>query len=63
MTTNMERVIEYPEARQMTWFLFAGDMIVMLLMCVLVVWVYMKSTAESAQAAARIPLEDEYNDE
>jgi cbb3-type cytochrome oxidase subunit 3 len=47
----------------MTWFLFAGDMIVMLLMCVLVVWVYMKSTAESAQAAARIPLEDEYSDE
>ena len=47
----------------MTWFLFAGDMIVMLFMCVLVVWVYMKSTAESSKAAARIPLEDEYSDE
>jgi cbb3-type cytochrome oxidase subunit 3 len=28
-----------------------------------VVWVFMKSTAESAEQAARIPLEDEYIDE
>ena len=47
----------------MTWFLFVGDMLVMFFMCSLVVWVFMKSTAESAEAAARIPLEDEYTDE
>ncbi len=47
----------------MTWFLFVGDMLVMLFMCVLVVWVYLKSTSEAAQAAARIPLEDEFTDD
>ncbi len=47
----------------MTWFLFVGDMLVMLFMCVLVVWVYMKSTSESADEAARIPLQDEYADD
>ncbi len=47
----------------MTWFLFVGDMLVMLFMCVLVVWVYLKSTSEAARAAARIPLEDEFTDD
>lgn len=47
----------------MTWFLFVGDMLVMLFMCALVVWVYLSSTAEAADAAARIPLEDEYSDD
>ncbi len=47
----------------MTWFLFVGDMLVMLFMCVLVVWVYLKSTSEAADEAARIPLQDEYVDD
>ena len=47
----------------MTWFLFVGDMLVMLFMCALVVWVYMRAPAESANEAARIPLEDEYADD
>ncbi len=59
----MERDIEYVEVLLMTWFIFVGDMLVMLFMCLLVVWVYMKSTAKSADEAARIPLEDEYIDD
>jgi cbb3-type cytochrome oxidase subunit 3 len=47
----------------MTWFLFVGDMLVMLFMSVLVVWVYLKSTSESADEAARIPLQDEHADD
>ncbi len=47
----------------MTWFLFLGDMLVMLFMCGLVVWVFLRSTAEAASEAARIPLEDEYTDD
>ena len=47
----------------MTWFLFVGDMLVMLFMCVLVVWVYLKSTSEAADEAARIPLQDEHADD
>ena len=47
----------------MTWFIFAGDMLVMLFMCALVVWVYLKSTSEAAEKAARIPLEDELFDD
>jgi len=47
----------------LTWFIFIGDMLVMLFMCMLVVWVYMKSTKKSADEAARIPLEDEYIDD
>ena len=47
----------------MTWFLFIGDMLVMLFMCALVVWVYLQAPEESASAAARIPLEDEYRDD
>jgi cbb3-type cytochrome oxidase subunit 3 len=47
----------------MTWFIFIGDMLVMLFMCILVVWVFMKSTTKTTNEAARIPLEDEYIDD
>lgn len=47
----------------MTFFIFAGDMLVMLFMVVLVVYVYMRSAKESIDAAARIPLEDEQVDD
>ena len=43
----------------MTWFIFAGDMLVMAFMTALVVWVSMRSTRERLDVAARIPLEDE----
>lgn len=46
----------------MTYFLFAGDMLVMLFMVVLVVWVFMRSSDETIDEAARIPLEDEQAD-
>jgi cbb3-type cytochrome oxidase subunit 3 len=60
---SKEQDIEYDEESQMTWFIFIGDMLVMLFMCVLVVWVYMKASTKSADEAARIPLEDEYTDD
>lgn len=60
---NMERDIDERGARTMIWFLFIGDMLVMLFMCALVVWFFLKSTAEVANAAARIPLEDEHRDD
>jgi cbb3-type cytochrome oxidase subunit 3 len=59
----MGRDIDYNEAPEMTWFLFVGDMLVMLFMCVLVVWVFLRSTSKSTSEAARIPLEDEYSDD
>ena len=43
----------------MTWFIFAGDLLVMLFMFVLVVWVSLRSRENRFNAAARIPLEDE----
>jgi cbb3-type cytochrome oxidase subunit 3 len=46
----------------MTFFLFAGDMLVMAFMVVLVVWVFMRSSDETIDEAARIPLEDEQAD-
>ena len=46
----------------MTYFLFAGDMLVMAFMFVLVVWVFMKSSNETMDESARIPLEDEQAD-
>ena len=46
----------------MTYFLFAGDMLVMGFMTVLVVWVFMKASREDLDEAARIPLEDEEHD-
>jgi cbb3-type cytochrome oxidase subunit 3 len=47
----------------MAWYLFLGDMLVMLFMVVVVVWVSLHSTRQSLDAAARIPLEDERIDE
>ncbi len=46
----------------MTYFLFLGDMLVMAFMFVLVVWVFMRSSDETIDEAARIPLEDEQAD-
>ena len=43
----------------MTWFLFAGDMLVMLFMAALAVWVFWRLPSKKLDAAARIPLEDE----
>lgn len=43
----------------MTFFIFAGDMLVMAFMIGLVVWVYMRASDDSIDEAARIPLEDE----
>jgi cbb3-type cytochrome oxidase subunit 3 len=43
----------------MTYFLFAGDMLVMAFMAGLAIWVFMRSSDESMDEAARIPLEDE----
>ena len=47
----------------MTFFLFAGDMLVMLFMVVLVVWVSLRSSSAEMDQAARIPLDDEKRDE
>lgn len=46
----------------MTYFIFAGDMLVMLFMVVLVVWVFLRSSDETISESARIPLEDERSD-
>ena len=46
----------------MTFFIFAGDMFVMLFMVVLVVWVFCRSSDETIDESARIPLEDEVID-
>jgi hypothetical protein len=43
----------------MTYFLFAGDMLVMAFMIVLVVWVSLKSSKSSLEESAAIPLADE----
>ena len=43
----------------MVWFLFLGDMLVMLFMVVVVVWLSLRSTRETLDLSARIPLEDE----
>ena len=43
----------------MTYFIFAGDMLVMLFMVLLVVWVSLSSSHATIDRAARIPLEDE----
>jgi cbb3-type cytochrome oxidase subunit 3 len=43
----------------MTFFIFAGDMLVMAFMFGLVVWVFMRAPKESMEEAANIPLEDE----
>ena len=43
----------------MTFFIFAGDMLVMLFMVVLAVWLYWRMPDRGIDASARIPLEDE----
>ena len=43
----------------MAYFIFAGDMFVMAFMIAVVLWVSMKSSNDSTNKAARIPLEDE----
>ncbi len=47
----------------MTYFLFAGDMLVMLFMTVLVVWVFWRTSDETIAVSARIPLNDEIRDD
>ena len=46
----------------MTYFIFAGDMLVMLFMVLLVIWVFWKSSDKTIDESARIPLEDELSD-
>ena len=46
----------------MTYFIFAGDMLIMLFMVVLVVWVFWRTPDETITKSARIPLEDESTD-
>jgi len=43
----------------MIWFLFLGDMLVMLFMVLLVTWLSLRSTRDTLDFSARIPLEDE----
>ncbi|HET6593477.1 MAG: CcoQ/FixQ family Cbb3-type cytochrome c oxidase assembly chaperone [Xanthomonadales bacterium] len=45
----------------MTYLLFAGDMLVMAFMMIVVVWVSLKSSKKTIDEASRIPLEDEQN--
>ncbi len=48
----------------MSWFIFVGDMLVMLFMVVLVIWVFMVSADSNIDRSANIPLNDEdYGDE
>jgi len=46
----------------MVWFLFLGDMLVMLFMTLLVVWISLRDTRATLDFSARIPIEDEQND-
>ena len=43
----------------MAWFIFVGDLLVMLFMTVLVVWVSLKSSRELLDFSAQIPLQEE----
>ncbi len=43
----------------MTWFIFVGDLFVMLFMVCLVIWVFMVSSDKDIDDAAMIPLRDE----
>lgn len=47
----------------MAWYLFLGDMFVMLFLVIVVVWLSLRATQQSLDAAAHIPLEDERFDE
>lgn len=44
----------------MAWFLFAGDMLVMLFMTAVVIWVSVRDTATRLDYSAHIPLRDEH---
>ena len=46
----------------MTWFIFVGDMLVMLFMVTVAAWVFYRGTDEVIDRSARIPLEDECPD-
>ena len=46
----------------MTWFIFIGDMLVMLFMVIVAAWVFYRGTDDTIKQAARIPLEDEHAD-
>lgn len=43
----------------MTMFIFAGDLLVMLFMVLLVIWVFMVSSDSEIDSTAQIPLQDE----
>ncbi len=43
----------------MTWFIFVGDMLVMLFMVALIIWVFMVTPDDEIDDAADIPLRDE----
>ena len=43
----------------MTYFIFAGDMLVMAFMIVVVIWVSLGASKEQIERSGRIPLEDE----
>lgn len=43
----------------MAWFLFAGDMLVMLFMTLLVTWLSMRDAGTALDYSAAIPLHDE----
>lgn len=43
----------------MAWFLFIGDMVVMLFMTVLVVWLSLRGKASAFDFSAHIPLDDD----
>ena len=43
----------------MMWFLFAGDMLVMLFMAAVAVWVFWRSPDKAIKDTANIPLQDE----
>jgi len=43
----------------MTFFIFAGDLLVMLFMVLLVIWVFMVSSDSEIDSTAQIPLQDE----
>jgi cbb3-type cytochrome oxidase subunit 3 len=44
----------------LTFFIFAGDLLVMGFMTVLVVWLLLRSSKTKLDEASRIPLEDEH---
>ena len=44
----------------MTWFIFIGDMLVMLFMVIVAAWVFYRGSDEVINRSARIPLEDEH---